>query len=81
MEDWERPTAELRRMLQEERRRLDYWLTHIASALARNEQRLTAIEARMLTPAQWLKILGGLILPLGALLLTGNVDIARMLMP
>jgi hypothetical protein len=78
--------------LEAERRRNDYLLASYASALARIDQRLTGLEAALtrpigpasgsLTPAQWLKLLVGLALPLAALMLalSGNIDAARRLM-
>jgi hypothetical protein len=87
---------ELRRLMLEERRRTDWlvWqVSHLASALARTERRLTAMEGRhgpastpdpclSWTPAQWLKVATGLVLPLAALLLalSGNIDAARRLL-
>jgi hypothetical protein len=80
------PTAELRLQVDAERRRLD-WLLQLmmqqGSALARIEQRCTAIEASIasrLTPAQWAKIIAGVALPLLVLILTGNAELARRFM-
>lgn len=63
-------------------------LSHLGWALVRIEQRLTAIEASLgrpataWTPSQWCKLLGGLLLPLLVLMITGNVELARrMMMP
>jgi hypothetical protein len=77
------PTEDLRRQLTAERHRTD-WLIQLlsqhGSALARIEQRCSAIEASIasrLTPMQWAKILVGLALPILVLLLTGNVELAR----
>lgn len=86
MEDVECPTDELRQMQREERRRLDYWLMQFASAQARTDQRLMAIEAMLAstlgqqqawTTSEWLKILTGIGLPLAVLLLTRDVELAR----
>lgn len=71
------------RQLEAERQRVDHLLTQLGWGLARIEQRLMTIEGRLgsvLTPTQWLKILGGVGLPLLVLLLTGNVDLARRLL-
>lgn len=68
---------------------LRHHLGNIGWSLIRIEQRLTAMEAARtqvtgresgLSPAQWLKVLAGLALPLIVLLATGNVDLARKLM-
>lgn len=90
-EELRRKLAQTRRLLAQERRRMDAHLLSIGSALGRIEQRLTGIEAALtpppglmsgLAPAQWLKLLAGLALPLAALLLalSGNIEAARQLL-
>jgi len=61
----------------------DALLRRIASDLARIDRRLTAIEATLakaLSPSEWLKAAIGLLLPLLALWLTGNLEQARKLL-
>jgi hypothetical protein len=89
----ERLLERTERLLEKERQRADWMMSLLSqhgSALARIEQRCMAIEARLgssplqwlrhLTPAQWIKILTGLLLPLAVLVLTGNAELARKMM-
>lgn len=70
---------------------LRHHLSQLGWALARIEQRLTGLGTALTpatgresgsgpTPMQWLKVLGGLALPLIVLLATGNVELARKLL-
>mgnify|MGYP001608437546 CR=1 FL=1 len=72
----------LARMHDEERRRVDLLMHHHSSTLTRIDMRLESIEEGLenrLTPQALVKLLVGLGAPV-ALLLTGNVELAKRLL-